>query len=104
MYKKCLPFVLSAFIFCSTCGRATLAASDKIGTPRSNQIQATVSKLVRESKAERDKLLVSVPQKAPHTKGNNLSKGAKVAIGVGIVAAIVAVIFVVKSPVLNDGR
>lgn len=55
----------------------------------------------RAAKAERNAPLVAVPQ-APTAKGNNLSTGAKVAIGVGIAVAVV--IFVVKSPILNDGR
>ncbi len=105
MCKRYLSVMLVALVICSMCGgRAALAATpSKTGAERNKQIQATVSKLVRDARAERNTLLVNVPQ-ATTGKRNNLSTGTKVAIGVGIVAAIVVIIFVVKSPALNDGR
>jgi hypothetical protein len=104
--RKFLSAALVAFVACSMCSRAALAATPpekKETARRSEQIQATVSKLVRDAKDERKTLLIAVPQ-APTNRGNNLSKGTKIAIGVGIAAAIVVIIFVAISPALNDGR
>ncbi len=104
MYKKFSSVMLVALIACSMCNRAALAATPtKTETARNERIQATVSKLVRDAKAERNTLLLNVPQ-APPGKRNNLSSGAKVAIGVSIVAAVVLIIFIARSPILNDGR
>jgi len=105
MYKKNLSVMLLVLLVYSMSGRAVLADTPtKTETARRNErMQATVSKLVRDAKAERNTPLIAVPQ-SPNARGNNLSTGAKVAIGVGIVAAIVVIIFVVKSPILNDGR
>jgi len=104
MYKKNLSVMLLVLLVCSMSGRAVLADTlAKTETARNERMQATVSKLVRDAKAERNAPLIAVPQ-SPNARGNNLSTGAKVAIGVGIVAAIVVIIFVVKSPILNDGR
>ncbi|MGH9944878.1 MAG: hypothetical protein ACRD9R_21220 [Pyrinomonadaceae bacterium] len=104
MCKRYLSVTLVALVICSMGGRAALAATPtKTEVERNKQIQTVVSKLVRDAKAERNTLLLNVPQ-APRGKGNNLSTRAKVAIGVSIVAAVVLIIFVAKSPILNDGR
>ena len=43
------------------------------------------------------------PQIQP-AKSNNLSKRAKIAIGVGIAVTVVASVLIARSPILNDGR
>ena len=104
MYKRYLSVGLVALVIFSMSGRAALAATPtKTEAERNKRLQATASKLIGDAKAERNTLLVNVPQ-APVGKRNNLSTGTKVAIGVGIVAAVVVIIFVSRSPILNDGR
>lgn len=105
MCKRYLTVMLVALVICSMCvGRAALAATpSKTEAERNKRLQTTVGKLVGDAKAERNTLLINVPQ-TPISKRNNLSTGAKVAIGVGIVAAVVIIILVARSPILNDGR
>jgi hypothetical protein len=66
------------------------------------KLRAVVLKLVADAKAGK-----IVPAERPQiqpAKSNNLSKGTKIAIGVGIVVAVIAVIVIAKSPILHDGQ
>lgn len=66
------------------------------------QLKNNMLKLVSDAKAGK----VALPERSQiqPAKRNNLSKGTKIAIGVGIVVAVVAVVLVARSPILNDGR
>lgn len=59
-----------------------------------------LKKLVADAKA--GKVVPAAKSQIQPARSNNLSKGKKIAIGVGIAAAIVVAIIIVKSPVLND--
>lgn len=66
------------------------------------QLKNNMLKLVADAKAGK----VAPPERPQiqPAKRNNLSKGTKIAIGVGIAAAVVAVVLIARSPILNDGR
>ena len=66
------------------------------------QLKNNMLKLVADAKA--GKVMPATKSQIQPTKSNNLSKRTKIAIGVGITIAVVAVILIAKSPALNDGR
>ncbi len=66
------------------------------------KLRINVLKLVADAKA--GKISTAERPQIQPAKSNNLSKRTKIAIGVGIAAAVIAVIVIVKSPILNDGR
>lgn len=66
------------------------------------QLKNNMVKLVADAKA--GKVAPAERSQIQPAKSNNLSKRTKVAIGVGIAAAVVAVVLIAKSPALNDGR
>ncbi len=108
MLKKCLSLALVTVIICAFSGTALAAtpanaAAEKEAQQRNERLKTNLLKLVDDTRAERNAPLLAVPQ-APPGKRNNLSSGAKVAIGVSIVAAVVFIIFIARSPILNDGR
>lgn len=65
------------------------------------QLKNNVVKLVADAKAGK----VALPAKSQiqPAKSNNLSKGGKIALGVGIAAAVI-VVFLIVRPALNDGQ
>jgi len=101
MFKKCLSLALVTVMVCAFSG-TTLAAtpaatvSEKEAQQRNERLKINLLKLVDDTRAERNSPLLAVPQ-APVGKRNNLSTGAKVAIGVGIAVAVIAVIVIVKA-------
>ena len=108
MFKKCLSLALVTVMvgaFSGTALGATPATtgSENEARQRKERLKTNLLKLADDARAERNAPLLAVPQ-GPPGKGNNLSTGAKVAIGVGIVAAVVIIIFVSRSPIFNDGR
>jgi len=66
------------------------------------QLRTNVLKLVADAKA--GKVMPAAKSQIQPARSNNLSSGKKIAIGVGIAAAIVTVILIMKSPMLNDGQ
>lgn len=68
------------------------------------KLRAGLNKLVADTKAGKGKL--SAPSQFKPARGNNLSKGQKIAIGVGIAAAVVMVIVVlhVRRHMFDDFR
>src|SRR6185436_4806608 len=84
---------------------AATGPSDAPGKERgrpNEQLKNNMLKLVADAKA--GKVAPAERPQIQPTKNNNLSKRTKIAIGVGIVIAVVAVILIAKSPALNDGR
>ena len=82
-------------------GAKTRGAADRpdavteAGSVANEELRAEILKLVADAKAGGKVVEFPRPQiQSPHR--NNLSKGAKIAIGVGIVVAVVAVILVSK--------
>lgn len=65
------------------------------------QLKTDIHKLVSDAKA--GKVAMAAKSQIQPAKSNNLSKGTKIAIGVGIAVAVIAVILVV-SPAFNDGQ
>jgi hypothetical protein len=63
---------------------------------RRASLRAEISKLVAEAKAGSPKVAVPRPQ-LQTSKGNNLSRNAKIAIGVGVAVAVAVVVLVVVS-------
>lgn len=63
--------------------------------PANEKLKAGIAKLVSETKAGKGKLSAA-PQMHP-AKRNNLSKGTKIAIGVGVVLVVVAAILVIHA-------
>ena len=101
MFKKCLSLALVTVMVCAFSGTvlaATPAAavSEKEARQRNERLKTNLLKLVDDTRAERNGPLLAVPQ-APSARRNNLSTGAKVAIGVGIAVAVIAVIVIVKA-------
>jgi len=96
MFKKCLSLALITVILSAFGGTASAGTStaEKEAQQRKERLKTNLLKLADDARAERNAPLLAVPQ-AP-VKRNNLSTGAKVAIGVGIAAAVVVVIFIVK--------
>ena len=66
------------------------------------QLKDNMLKLVADAKE--GKVVPATKSQIQPARSNNLSKGKKIAIGVGIAAVIIAVIVIVKSPALNDGQ
>jgi hypothetical protein len=66
------------------------------------QLKNNLLKLVADAKA--GKVMPPAKSQIQPARSNNLSNGKKIAIGVGIAAAIIVVILVLKSPALNDGQ
>jgi len=77
------------------------AATKKEAHPN-EKLKADIAELVADAKAGKV-APVERPQIQP-AKSNNLSKRAKIAIGVAIAVAVVAVVLIARSPALNDGR
>ncbi|CAN5126805.1 MAG: hypothetical protein ACR2GW_11010 [Pyrinomonadaceae bacterium] len=98
MFKKCLSLALITVMVCAFSG-TTLAsppaatAAEKEAQQRKERLKTNLLKLVDDTRAERNAPLLAVPQ-TPPGKGNNLSTGAKVAIGVGIAVAVIVAIAV----------
>ena len=67
----------------------------------SEQLKTNMLKLVSDAKA--GKVAMAPKSQIQPAKSNNWSKGTKIAVGVGIAAAVIAVILIV-SPALNDGQ
>lgn len=65
------------------------------------QLKSSIHKLVSDAKA--GKVSMAPKSQIQPAKSNGWSKGTKIAIGVGIAAAVIAVILVV-SPAFNDGQ
>jgi hypothetical protein len=65
------------------------------------QLKNNMLKLVSDAKA--GKVAMAPKSQIQPAKSNNWSKGTKIAVGVGIAAAVIAVILIV-SPALNDGQ
>jgi uncharacterized membrane protein len=83
--------------------KAADLATTPVGTTKSEvapaekpneKLRADVLKLVADAKA--GKVTIPVKSQIQPAKSNNWSTGAKIAVGVGIAAAIVAVIFLVQ--------
>ena len=113
MLNKCAAIVLVAALVCTLAGtpafaetpnnpdgkkRSTAARPDAVtetGKPVNEELRAEILKLVADTKAEANVVRFPRPQiQAPQR--NNLSKGTKIAIGVAIAVAVVAVILVSK--------
>ena len=69
--------------------RAVVAPETLKSVPANTKLKADIDKLVAEAKA--GKIAPSAAQMQPATR-NNLSKGKKIAIGVGIAAAVVIIV------------
>jgi hypothetical protein len=67
----------------------------------SEQLKNNMLKLVSDAKA--GKIAMAAKSQIQPAKSNNLSKGTKIAIGVGIAVAVIAVILI-ASPAFNDGQ
>ncbi|MDQ3754149.1 MAG: hypothetical protein M3371_05390 [Acidobacteriota bacterium] len=96
MLKKCLSLALVTVIICAFSGTALAAtpastAAEKEAQQRNERLKTNLLKLVDDTRAERNAPLLAVPQ-TPPARRNNLSTGAKVAIGVGIAVAVIIVI------------
>jgi hypothetical protein len=77
-------------------------ASAKKDVKPNQQLKNDMLKLVADARAGR--VMPAPKSQIQPDRSNNLSKGKKIAIGVSIAVAIVAVILIVKSPILNDGQ
>jgi hypothetical protein len=95
MSKKLLSAIIVAALICTTVGaRGLVRANEPVKEPARESLRAEISKLIAEAKAGGRG--VAVPRLQLQTsKGNNLSKNAKIAIGVGIAAAVAVVVLVV---------
>jgi hypothetical protein len=102
MTKKLISLATVVTLVCCFCGTSAYArtGSDpkeptvKSVTPAEKtqaqeKLKADVTKLVADAKAGKLKLPV---QQFPQPKRNNLSKGAKIAIGAGIAAAVLFIV------------
>jgi hypothetical protein len=78
------------------------AISDKNKVQPNEKLKAHMVQLIADAKA--GKVAPAERPQIQPAKSNNLSKGAKIAIGVGIAAAVVAIVLIARSPILNDGR
>ncbi len=119
MLNKLTSVTLVAALVIVLCGTSALANSSSnpdaktdtanvpSGAPAkkevkpNEQLKNNMLKLVADAKAGKV-ALAARPQIQP-AKSNNLSKGTKIAIGVGIAVAVIAVILI-TSPALNDGQ
>lgn len=79
----------------------SVAPAKKVEKPN-EQLKNNMLKLVADAKA--GKVVPAAKSQIQPAQSNSLSKGKKIAIGVSIAAAVVAVILIVKSPFLNDGQ
>ena len=111
MFKKITSFVLVAALVCALSGTPVFGQtalksntkSDRTDDPSSygsagtkditagTSLKDNISKLVADARAGK-RLSVSDPQNQPR-QSNGLSKGAKIAIGVGIAAAVLLIIY-----------
>ena len=118
MFKHLTSATLVAALFLGLCGTSAFAknssnpdirtesASVPSGVPTkegkpNEQLKTNVLKLVADAKA--GKVLPAAKSQIQPTKGNNWSKGTKIAVGVGIAVAVIAVILI-ASPAFNDGQ
>ena len=76
-------------------------ASAKKEVRPNEQLKSNMLKLVSDAKA--GKVAMAPKSQIQPAKSNNWSTGTKIAVGVGIAAAVIAVILIV-SPALNDGQ
>lgn len=81
---------------------ASSAAPAKQTEKPNEQLRNNMLKLVADAKSGR--VIPAAKSQIQPARSNNLSAGKKIAIGVGITAAVIAVILIVKSPALNDGQ
>ena len=121
MLKKLTSLTVAAALITVMCGTSIFASSvsdsnsrkDPVARPllvrvesnksRSNdKLRTNMQRLVADAKA--GKVAPAERAQIQPAKRNNLSKGTKIAIGVGIAAAIIAVIVIAKSPFLHDGQ
>jgi cell division protein FtsL len=103
-------------VFCGTSAFANNLSNDDVRTNTTNihseapvtkevkpneQLKTSIVKLVSDTKAGK----VAMPTKSQiqPAKSNSWSKGTKIAVGVGIAAAIIVTILIV-SPAFNDGQ
>jgi hypothetical protein len=110
--KKLWSFAIATALGCCLCGTPVLGATGsdpaespdksqpvvaKNETQRNEKLRTDVLKMVSDAKA--GKLKVPAPQFPAPTHRNNLSKGAKIAIGAGIAGAIIfAILWHTKGP------
>ncbi|MGI8919006.1 MAG: hypothetical protein ACR2H6_10420 [Pyrinomonadaceae bacterium] len=113
MINKFASIVLVAALVCTLAGRPAFADTPKkpgvktpgttvrsgtvteVGRVANEELRAEILKLVADAKAEGNVVKFPRPQIQP-THRNNLSQGAKIAIGVAIAVAVVTVILVSK--------
>ena len=82
--------------------RLRFVRSDSNDSRINDKLRVNILKLVSDAKA--GKIAPAERPQIQPAKSNNLSKRTKIAIGVGIAAAVIVAIVIVKSPILNDGR
>ena len=108
MIKKFASIVLAAALVFTLAGTSAFAENPSKGEAKTQpdaateadkvvneKLRAEMLKLVADTKAGRSVMRSSQPQIQPPQR-NNLSQGTKIAIGVVIAVAVVAVIFVSK--------
>ena len=100
MIKKLLSVLVAAALVCALGGTSGLAetkpeakAPETTGKVSKETLRADIYKLVADAKAGSKTVAVPRPQ-IQTSKGNNLSKGAKIAIGVSIAVAVVVIVAV----------
>ena len=108
MIKRITSLILVPVLIVLACGTSTHArvSSDEKVHPAENttngvgadklaneQLRTAINKLVSDAKAGK----IGPAPRAQSQPRNNLSKGTKIAIGVGIVVAVVAIIVVAKA-------
>lgn len=101
-------------VFCGTSAFATNSSSDgktdaanvpaeapaKKEVKPNEQLKNSIAKLVSDAKA--GKVAMAPKSQIQPAKSNGWSKGTKIAVGVGIAAAVIVTILIV-SPAFNDG-
>jgi hypothetical protein len=120
MLSKLTSVTLVAALLIVSCGTAAFASNSPNPDKRTDiasvpsdipankeikpneQLKKTILKLVADAKAGKV-APTERPQIRPAQR-NNFSKGKKIALGVGIAVAVIAVILIVNSPALNDGQ
>jgi hypothetical protein len=118
MLKRFASFAVVAALLCTLGGTSAFAntstetdskAGGTASRPDSNtgagkvvneRLRADMLKLVADAKA--GKIVPPMRAQIQPRQSNNLTKGQKIAIGVGIAATIVVVIFLITSPRLNQ--
>ncbi|HEY0377300.1 MAG TPA: hypothetical protein VGC87_10105 [Pyrinomonadaceae bacterium] len=97
MSKKLLSvLIVAALLYSAVGGIRSLAETrpeDKAGEVSQETLRADIIKLVAEARAGSKTVAPPRPQ-IQTSKGNNLSRGTKIAIGVGIALAVVVIIAV----------